>query len=161
MAVGSTTKPTPGQGQRVSSKLFCIGVLCSFLLALSTRGGQIPDWCKPLPRPEYKSLGRVSISDPWFEVYKVAPSTLAIYEPHQSEETIGYLILGHDKAILHLAFPTGNRYGRLRQINRPPRCTCPPGENRYRRAQHSGRCSLRPPRPGHSFRRPPRRQSLL
>lgn len=59
-----------------------------------------PDWCKPLPRPEYTSLERVKVSDPWFEVYKVAPNTFAIYEPHQSEETIGYLILGSQKAIL-------------------------------------------------------------
>jgi glyoxylase-like metal-dependent hydrolase (beta-lactamase superfamily II) len=61
---------------------------------------QIPDWCKPLPRPEYKSLERVKVFDPWFEVYKVTPNTFAIYEPHQSEETIGYLILGRDKTIL-------------------------------------------------------------
>jgi glyoxylase-like metal-dependent hydrolase (beta-lactamase superfamily II) len=59
-----------------------------------------PDWCKPLPRPEYKSLERVQVSDPWFEVYKVAPHTFAIYEPQQSEETIGYLILGSQKAVL-------------------------------------------------------------
>jgi glyoxylase-like metal-dependent hydrolase (beta-lactamase superfamily II) len=61
---------------------------------------QIPDWCKPLPRPEYKSLQRIPVSDPWFEVYKVAPNSIAIYEPHQSEETISYLILGKDKALL-------------------------------------------------------------
>jgi glyoxylase-like metal-dependent hydrolase (beta-lactamase superfamily II) len=59
-----------------------------------------PDWCKPLPRPEYKSLERVETSDPWFEVYKVAPATFAIYEPHQSEETISYLIAGKQKALL-------------------------------------------------------------
>jgi len=59
-----------------------------------------PAWCKPLPRPEYKSLERVKVYDPWFEVYKVAPHTFAIYEPHQSEETIGYLILGSQKAML-------------------------------------------------------------
>ncbi len=63
-----------------------------------------PDWCKPLPRPEYKSLESVKIRDPWFEVYRVVPGVFAIYEPHQSEETIGYLILGSDKAIL---FDTG------------------------------------------------------
>jgi glyoxylase-like metal-dependent hydrolase (beta-lactamase superfamily II) len=61
---------------------------------------QIPDWCKPLPRPEYKSLQRIPVFDPWFEVYKVAPNTIAIYEPQQSEETISYLILGKDKALL-------------------------------------------------------------
>jgi glyoxylase-like metal-dependent hydrolase (beta-lactamase superfamily II) len=59
-----------------------------------------PAWCQPLPRPEYKSLERVEISDPWFEVYKVAPSTFAIYEPHQSEETISYLIAGTQNALL-------------------------------------------------------------
>jgi glyoxylase-like metal-dependent hydrolase (beta-lactamase superfamily II) len=63
-----------------------------------------PEWCKALPRPEYKTLQRVQVSDPWFEVYKVAPDTFAIYEPHQSEETIGYLILGTEKAVL---FDTG------------------------------------------------------
>ncbi len=43
-----------------------------------------PEWCKALPRPEYKQLKRVPVSDPWFEVYKPAPGVFAIYEPHQS-----------------------------------------------------------------------------
>ena len=30
----------------------------------------IPDWCRALPRPEYKTIERVPISNPWFEVYK-------------------------------------------------------------------------------------------
>jgi glyoxylase-like metal-dependent hydrolase (beta-lactamase superfamily II) len=64
----------------------------------------IPDWCRALPRPEYKSLERISVSDPWFEVYKVVPGVFAIYEPHQAEETIGYLITGKKKALL---FDTG------------------------------------------------------
>jgi glyoxylase-like metal-dependent hydrolase (beta-lactamase superfamily II) len=46
----------------------------------------------------------VQVSDPWFEVYKVAPATFAIYEPHQSEETISYVIMGKQKALL---FDTG------------------------------------------------------
>ena len=86
---------------RVTIVLF----LCAFYglvanLFVQQSLGQIPEWCRPLPRPEYKSLERVKASDPWFEVYKVAPNTFAIYEPHQSEETIGYLILGSQKAIL-------------------------------------------------------------
>ena len=64
----------------------------------------IPDWCRALPRPEYKTFERVSVSDPWFEVYKVAPGVFAIYEPHQAEETIGYLIVGEKRALL---FDTG------------------------------------------------------
>ncbi|HEV2400389.1 MAG TPA: MBL fold metallo-hydrolase [Candidatus Sulfotelmatobacter sp.] len=63
-----------------------------------------PDWCRALPRPEYKSLERVRVSNAWFEVYKPAPNVFAIYEPHQAEETIGYLILGQKRAIL---FDTG------------------------------------------------------
>ena len=65
---------------------------------------QIPEWCKPLPRPEYKSLQRVLHDEPWFEVYKVAAGVFAIYEPHQAEETISYLIVGTKQAVL---FDTG------------------------------------------------------
>jgi glyoxylase-like metal-dependent hydrolase (beta-lactamase superfamily II) len=63
-----------------------------------------PAWCRALPRPEYKSLERVRVSDPWFEVYRVAPDVFAIYEPQQAEEVISYLILGTRQAML---FDTG------------------------------------------------------
>jgi glyoxylase-like metal-dependent hydrolase (beta-lactamase superfamily II) len=83
----------------LSVALFSI-VSCGVLL------GQVsnPDWCKALPRPEYKKLERVAVGDPWFEVYKPAPAVFAIYEPHQAEETIGYLIVGKKRALL---FDTG------------------------------------------------------
>lgn len=79
---------------------FLFLALTSSMLAQSS----IPDWCKALPRPEYKNIERVSVSDPWFEVYKPAPGVFAIYEPHQAEETIGYLITGKSRALL---FDTG------------------------------------------------------
>ena len=63
-----------------------------------------PDWCRQLPRPEYKHLERVHTVDPWFEVYRVAPGVFAIYEPHQFEETISFLILGKKRAVM---FDTG------------------------------------------------------
>jgi glyoxylase-like metal-dependent hydrolase (beta-lactamase superfamily II) len=63
-----------------------------------------PDWCRALPRPEYKTLERVASSDSWFELYRVAPQVFAIYEPHQAEETISYLIVGEKQALL---FDTG------------------------------------------------------
>ena len=72
-----------------------------------------PGWCKALPRPEYKSLKRVPVQQPWFEVYAVAPGVLAIYEPHQSEETISYLILGKAQALL---FDTGMGIGDLHVV---------------------------------------------
>lgn len=84
------------------------------IFAVSTVMGQetVPEWCRALPRPEYKSLARVPVTDPWFEVYKVAPNTYAIYEPRQSEETISYLIVGGHKALL---FDTGMGIGDLRK----------------------------------------------
>ncbi|MGA3023807.1 MAG: MBL fold metallo-hydrolase [Bryobacteraceae bacterium] len=72
-----------------------------------------PDWCRALPRPEYKNLPRAAVSDPWFEVYKVAPAVFAIYEPHQFEETISYLIVGNRRAVL---FDTGMGIGDIRKV---------------------------------------------
>ena len=66
--------------------------------------GAIPEWCRALPRPEYKTIERVTVSDPWFEVYKPATGVFAIYEPHQAEETIAYLLVGESRALL---FDTG------------------------------------------------------
>jgi glyoxylase-like metal-dependent hydrolase (beta-lactamase superfamily II) len=74
---------------------------------------QIPEWCRPLPRPEYKSLQRVLPDDPWFEIYRVAPGVFAIYEPHQAEETISYLIVGHKQAVL---FDTGMGISNIRNV---------------------------------------------
>jgi glyoxylase-like metal-dependent hydrolase (beta-lactamase superfamily II) len=74
---------------------------------------ETPAWCRALPRPEYKTLQQVPISDPWFEVYKVAPAVFAIYEPHQFEETISYLIVGDHRALL---FDTGMGIGDLRKV---------------------------------------------
>jgi glyoxylase-like metal-dependent hydrolase (beta-lactamase superfamily II) len=75
--------------------------------------GEIPAWCKTLPRAEYKNLRRVPVRDAWFEVYSVAPGVFAIYEPHQSEETIGYLITGAKKALL---FDTGMGISDIKKV---------------------------------------------
>lgn len=74
-----------------------------------------PDWCKNLPRAEYKSLERVLPHEPWFEVYKVASGVFAIYEPHQAEETISYLIVGTKQALL---FDTGMGIGDIHKVVR-------------------------------------------
>jgi glyoxylase-like metal-dependent hydrolase (beta-lactamase superfamily II) len=74
---------------------------------------ETPEWCRSLPRVEYKSLQRVPASDPWFEVYKVAPAVFAIYEPHQSEEAISFLIVGDRRAML---FDTGMGISDLRKV---------------------------------------------
>jgi len=73
----------------------------------------IPGWCHALPRPEYKSLARVAISDPWFEVYKPASNVFAIYEPHQAEEVISYLVVGDKRALL---FDTGMGISDIKKV---------------------------------------------
>jgi glyoxylase-like metal-dependent hydrolase (beta-lactamase superfamily II) len=90
----------------------CFSLLSLFSAAFATEPVK-PDWCRALPRSEYKSLTRVQISDPWFEVYEVAAKVFAIYEPHQAEETISYLILGNKAGLL---FDTGMGVSDLRKV---------------------------------------------
>ena len=73
----------------------------------------VPDWCNPLPRPEYGKLERVPGSDSWFEVYKPAAGVFAIYEPHQAEEVISYLIVGEKRALL---FDTGMGISDIKKV---------------------------------------------
>lgn len=90
-------------------------ILMLFVLQLPALLAQapIPAWCRALPRPEYKTVERVSISDPWFEVYEPAQGVFAIYEPHQAEETISYLIVGEKRALL---FDTGMGISDLKKV---------------------------------------------
>jgi glyoxylase-like metal-dependent hydrolase (beta-lactamase superfamily II) len=96
------------------SVLSVLSLFLSFSAAAQT-SSYMPDWCKALPRPEYKTLQRVLPTGTWFEVYKVAPQTFAIYEPHQSEETISYLIVGTKQAVL---FDTGMGIASIQKIVR-------------------------------------------
>lgn len=72
-----------------------------------------PEWCRALPRPAYRSLERVPVKSDWFEVYRVAPGVFAIYEPHQWEETIAYLIVGSRRALL---FDTGMGIANIKAV---------------------------------------------
>src|SRR4029077_11099409 len=71
---------------------------------LASQSNQKPEWCRDLPRPAYSKLERVNVPDKWFEVYRIRPGVFAIYEPHQQEEIISYLIVGDKQALL---FDTG------------------------------------------------------
>ena len=97
-----------------ASVLSVLSLLLTFSASAQT-SGYAPEWCKALPRPEYKALQRVLPNETWFEVYKVAPQTFAIYEPHQSEETISYLLVGTKQAVL---FDTGMGIGDLLKVVR-------------------------------------------
>lgn len=92
--------------------LSCVS-LCMVLSPALVAQTPVPNWCRALPRPEYKTLQRVPVRDPWFEVYKVVPGVFAIYEPHQAEETIGYLIVGEKRALL---FDTGMGISDVRKV---------------------------------------------
>ena len=88
---------------------------CSMLSAPSFAQpkAEKPEWCKNLPRPEFAQLKRILPEEPWFEIYRVAPATFAIYEPHQSEEVISYLIVGQKQALL---FDTGMGIADIRKV---------------------------------------------
>jgi glyoxylase-like metal-dependent hydrolase (beta-lactamase superfamily II) len=93
--------------------LVSLFLACLAPLLLSAQSNSTPEWCRALPRPEYKALQRVLESDPWFEVYKVAPGVFAIYEPHQAEEVISYLIVGQKQAVL---FDTGMGIANIHRV---------------------------------------------
>ncbi len=98
----------------VAVLLFCFCLaFCLLLPSALVAQRPIPNWCRALPRPEYKTLERVPVSDAWFEVYKVVPGVFAIYEPHQAEETIGYLIVGEKRALL---FDTGMGISDIKEV---------------------------------------------
>jgi glyoxylase-like metal-dependent hydrolase (beta-lactamase superfamily II) len=96
-------------------RLARLSLLCLLPASLVAQTKGIPAWCKALPRPEYRGLLRVPVTDQWFEVYKVAPGTFAIYEPHQAEETISYLIVGTKQAVL---FDTGMGISSISKVTR-------------------------------------------
>ncbi len=104
-----------GRSLSAPISVFSALMFCLSLSAFAQTSSYAPEWCKALPRPDYKTLQRVLPDETWFEVYKVAPQTFAIYEPHQSEETISYLLVGTKQAVL---FDTGMGIGDLQKLVR-------------------------------------------
>jgi glyoxylase-like metal-dependent hydrolase (beta-lactamase superfamily II) len=91
----------PGKQPRA---LGSVGVFLAALWLTTLFADSTPEWCRNLPRPEYARLERVKVSGDWFQVYRIAPGIFALYEPHQYEEVISYLIVGRRRALL---FDTG------------------------------------------------------
>lgn len=88
-------------------------VIVALALVCLLSAAETPEWCKALPRPVYATLERVRSADPWFEVYRIRPGVFAIYEPHQYEEVISYLVVGARRALL---FDTGMGIGDMRRV---------------------------------------------
>lgn len=87
----------------------------SLLCARAQQSGEPlrPEWCRELPRPQYKNLERTKFSNDWFEVYRIRAGVYALYEPHQFEEVISYLIVGQKRALL---FDTGLGVGHISHV---------------------------------------------
>ena len=99
---------------RAISALLPLVLSCALAGAQAQSGEPLrPQWCRELPRPEYAKLERVNVNDDWFEVYRIHPGVFAIYEPHQFEEVISYLILGSKRALL---FDTGMGIGKISDV---------------------------------------------
>src|SRR5215475_7425184 len=114
-SVAGTRRPRLAFRRSYVHKAAITLAICIGMTAPPGTRAAVPDWCRPLPRPEYKTIERVAVSDPWFEVYKPAPGVYAIYEPHQSEEDISYLIVGAKQALL---FDTGMGIANIRAVVR-------------------------------------------
>ena len=72
-------------------------------------------WWADLPRAGWQQFERIELPEDqgWFEVYRVAPGTWAIYEPGQWQEIISWLIEGEQRALL---FDTGLGIGDIRGL---------------------------------------------
>lgn len=92
---------------------FTVVLVAAPLLAQQSGEPLRPEWCRQLPRPEYKKLERVDVASSWSEVYRIRPGVFAIYEPHQFEEVISYLIVGDKHAVL---FDTGLGVASIRDV---------------------------------------------
>ncbi len=92
-------------------------VTCPLWLAMfaaaQTEATYSADWCRHLPRPEYRALERLEAGSDWFQVYRVRPGVFAIYESQQAEEVISYLIVGSKRALL---FDTGMGIAPIRPV---------------------------------------------
>lgn len=66
--------------------------------------GAADRWCTQVPRATNRAFERVAVTSPWFDVYRVEPGVFALVEANQFQETISYLIVGSDRALL---FDTG------------------------------------------------------
>lgn len=89
------------------------GILFALLASFANQSAQQPEWCRNLPRPEYRKLERITVPDKWFEVYRIRPGVFAIYEPNQQEEVISYIILGKKRVVL---FDTGMGISNIKKL---------------------------------------------
>lgn len=74
---------------------------------------QPEEWFSALPRPQYKTLKKIDVSDKWYEVYLLDDGTYALYEPGHFQEVISFLIIGSEKAML---LDTGMGFSNIKAV---------------------------------------------
>jgi len=93
-----------------------VSLVLAPVLMLGACGGEDeePAWCQNLPRAAYDTLELAFTSaGGWFQVYRIRPGVHAIYEPHQFQEVLSYLIEGEERALL---FDTGMGIAPIRPV---------------------------------------------
>lgn len=115
-----STAPEPGMPRTTRSRMRPVGIarrcmaaawLLTALVATACRPAEprpsaapasliTAEWCTRLPRAENLAFERVSEVSRWFDVRQVGAGVFALIEPRQFQETISYLILGSDRALL-------------------------------------------------------------
>ncbi len=80
---------------------------------VDNRGSGTEQWWDKLPRAEWSEFERLDDGSGWFEIYRISPRVIAIYEPGQFEEVISFLILGDERALL---FDSGLGIGDMRDV---------------------------------------------
>jgi glyoxylase-like metal-dependent hydrolase (beta-lactamase superfamily II) len=70
-------------------------------------------WCERPPRPGWAAHERVAVASSWFAVYRLEAGVFALYEPHQAQEVISWLVLGEERA---LVFDTGMGLAPIRPV---------------------------------------------
>ncbi|UCC74010.1 MAG: MBL fold metallo-hydrolase [Gemmatimonadota bacterium] len=74
---------------------------------------QPSEWWRVHPRAVYATLEKIGTYQEWFDIYRLAEGTYAIYEPNQFEEAISYLVLGSERGVL---IDAGTGIGDIRQV---------------------------------------------
>src|SRR5260370_39450078 len=100
-----------GQEMKVTTIIMLGAMVCC-----GAAQAQKPEWCRKLPRPEYRGLERMSSPDPWFWVYRIRLGVFAIYETRPAEEAISYLIVCTRKTVL---FDTGLGISNIKTLVTP------------------------------------------
>ena len=70
-------------------------------------------WCDRPPRPGWEAHEPVAVASSWFAVYRLEGGVFALYEPHQAQEVISWLVLGEERALL---FDTGMGLAPIRPV---------------------------------------------